>query len=79
MEMITKRDTLKQWLFNFAEPPFSEPYTVLAEQYHANLEELHRAERAEWSVDDLDCTPQEIAEVVENRIEWLATIEKEAK
>ena len=73
--MITgdKKDTLERWLFNYSEPPYSESYETLAEQYRENLEELHRVEvDAEWDVDDLACTPDEIKEIVEARIEWLS-------
>jgi len=68
--MITgeKRDALERWLFNFTEPPFTETYNELAQQYEENLRELHRVEQAEWSVEDLVCTPDEIRDVVNERL-----------
>ena len=72
--MITgdKRETLERWLFNFTEPPYEESYETLAEQYKNNLIELTQAEtESEWEIEDLVCTPDEIREVVEARVEWL--------
>ena len=73
--MITgdKKDTLERWLFNYSEPPYNESYETLTVQYRENLEELHRSEvEPEWDVDDLACTPDEVKEIVEERIAWLS-------
>jgi hypothetical protein len=74
--MITgdKLETLERWLFNYAEPPYTDSYETLAEQYTENLHDLKRAESdSTWEIDDLACTPDEIKEVVEARLEWLKT------
>jgi len=67
-----KRDTLERWLFAGGEPPFPQSYTRLTEEYRQNLEDLHRAEEADWVVSELAATPDEIREVVQQRLRWLA-------
>ena len=67
-----KRETLERWLFGYTEPPYTESYETLAEQYRENLIELKGAEsESTWEVDDLTCTPDEIETVVNERIEFL--------
>jgi len=67
-----KQETLERWLFNFAEPPFTQTYEILADQYRQNLIELHRAESpCDWTVEDLIATPSEIRETVAERLAWL--------
>lgn len=67
-----KKDALERWLFDYAEPPYKQTYKQLAKEYRENLEYLkaHESE-SEWSVDDLECTPEEIRGVVEERLDWL--------
>ena len=69
--MDERRDTLERWLFNFTEPPYDESYDQLAAEYRSNLEELHEAEQGTWTVEELAATPDEIREVVEDRLAWL--------
>lgn len=72
--MITgdKLDTLERWLFNYTEPPFEEKCEILAVQYKENLEYLKRVEYDRtWDVSDLECTPDEIREVIESRMKWI--------